>query len=83
VTQLTDHRCGYGIAPSYYPAAVRGTGSGTAIGVGRTGSILGPLLAGVMLDSGADVASVILWMVPFAVLAAVAVFVLSFHRALH
>ena len=73
----------YGVAPGFYPAAVRGTGSGTAIGVGRTGSILGPLVAGLMLGGGADVTTVILWMVPFAVLAAVAVFVLSFHRAPH
>lgn len=31
---------------SYYPAALRGTGIGVAIGVGRVGAILGPLYGG-------------------------------------
>ena len=35
----------YGIASRYYPQAVRGSGVGAVIGIGRTGSIVGPLAA--------------------------------------
>ena len=42
----------YVITPSIYPTAVRNTGTGLAIGVGRIGAILSPYLAGVLLSSG-------------------------------
>ncbi|MEQ1728576.1 MAG: MFS transporter, partial [Vicinamibacterales bacterium] len=42
----------YAITPVLYPAAVRTTGMGWAIGIGRLGAILAPLLAGVLVDSG-------------------------------
>jgi AAHS family 4-hydroxybenzoate transporter-like MFS transporter len=40
------------LAASFYPTAVRSTGLGWALGVGRLGSIVGPLLAGMMLSFG-------------------------------
>ena len=42
----------YVITPSIYPTAVRNTGTGLAIGVGRIGAIVSPYLAGVLLGSG-------------------------------
>ncbi|MBB4593836.1 MFS transporter [Xanthomonas cannabis] len=42
----------YAVAPVVFPAAVRSTGMGWAIGVGRVGAILSPLCAGVLLDAG-------------------------------
>ena len=42
----------YAFAPVIYPAAVRTTGMGWAIGIGRIGAILAPLIAGMLLDSG-------------------------------
>ncbi|MCC4603276.1 MFS transporter [Xanthomonas campestris pv. badrii] len=42
----------YAVAPVVFPAAVRSTGMGWAIGVGRLGAILSPLCAGVLLDAG-------------------------------
>jgi len=42
----------YAFAPAIYPAGVRTTGMGWAIGVGRLGAILAPLIAGVLLDGG-------------------------------
>ncbi len=42
----------YAITPALYPAAVRTTGMGWAIGIGRLGAILAPLLAGVLVDGG-------------------------------
>jgi len=40
------------LAAHFYPTAIRSTGVGWALGVGRTGSILGPVLAGAMLTAG-------------------------------
>ncbi len=40
------------LAASYYPTAVRSTGIGWALGVGRIGSIVGPLMGGMFLAMG-------------------------------
>ncbi len=40
------------LAASYYPTAVRSTGIGWALGVGRIGSIVGPLMGGMFLTWG-------------------------------
>ena len=42
----------YAMAPIYYAAAVRGTGSGAAVAAGRIGSIVGPYAAGLLLAAG-------------------------------
>jgi AAHS family 4-hydroxybenzoate transporter-like MFS transporter len=36
----------------FYPTALRGTGIGWALGIGRLGGVLGPFAAGLMLASG-------------------------------
>ena len=71
----------YGVAPTYYPGANRGTGSGASVAVGRIGSILGPLLAGVLMSGGTTATGVVRYMVPVAAVAAVSVFALSFRPA--
>jgi AAHS family 4-hydroxybenzoate transporter-like MFS transporter len=38
------------LAASFYPTAMRSTGVGWALGIGRVGSIVGPVLGGVMLS---------------------------------
>jgi MFS transporter, AAHS family, 4-hydroxybenzoate transporter len=48
----------------FYPAPIRSTGVGWAMGVGRVGSFLGPLLVGALLAGGWSVAAI------FALLAA-------------
>src|SRR5262249_56595590 len=40
------------LAAEWYPTAIRSTGIGWALGVGRVGSILGPILGGVLLSYG-------------------------------
>jgi MFS transporter, AAHS family, 4-hydroxybenzoate transporter len=40
------------LAASFYPTSIRSTGLGWALGVGRIGSIVGPLVAGMMLSFG-------------------------------
>ncbi len=42
----------YAFAPILYPAQTRTTGMGWAIGIGRLGAVLAPLVAGSLLDSG-------------------------------
>jgi MFS transporter, AAHS family, 4-hydroxybenzoate transporter len=40
------------LVASFYPTAIRSTGVGWALGIGRIGSIVGPVLGGVMLSIG-------------------------------
>jgi len=68
----------YGIAGSYYPLEMRGTGSGASVAMSRVGSIVGPMLAGVMLGGGATATNVVQYMAPIAAVAGVAVVILSF-----
>ncbi len=68
----------YGVAVSYYPDQVKGLGSGYVVGIGRIGSIIGPMIAGVWLARGETAADVISAMVPYAACAGIAVFALSF-----
>jgi benzoate transport len=42
----------YVIIPDIYPARVRSTGTGWAIGFGRLGAVAGPFLAGVLIAAG-------------------------------
>lgn len=40
------------LAAKFYPTPIRSTGVGWALGVGRVGSIVGPMLGGIMLGAG-------------------------------
>jgi hypothetical protein len=42
----------YAVGPGLYPTAVRATGMGMAIGIGRIGAILAPAVSGALLDAG-------------------------------
>ncbi len=57
------------LAAEFYPTAMRSTGVGWALGIGRIGSIVGPTLGGVLLAGGAE-ASQIFWMAAIPVLIA-------------
>jgi len=70
----------YGVAPSYYPKPLRATGSGASVAVGRVGSTLGPLTAGLMLSGGQSAVNVVQYMAPVAAVAGIAVLSLSFCR---
>ena len=45
----------YAYAPSLYPVSIRTSGVGLAMGMGRVGGILSPLVAGAILDEGFSV----------------------------
>ncbi len=70
----------YGIAPRCYPTAIRGTGVGVAVGVGRFGSITGPLLAGAVVASGAGPEGVMYTLVPVTLIAGLATVFLLMRR---
>ena len=42
----------YSIVPYLYPSHIRATGTGWAIGMSRFGAVVGPYMAGVLLDAG-------------------------------
>jgi benzoate transport len=58
----------YAVGPPLYPTAVRATGMGWAIGIGRFGAILAPLASGALLDHGwAPAQLYFLFSAPFAI----------------
>jgi AAHS family 3-hydroxyphenylpropionic acid transporter len=54
----------YAVAPDPYLTAIRGTGVGSAVAVGRLGSAAGPLLAGALLTAGFAPQQVLQMLVP-------------------
>ena len=64
----------YTIAPSVYPANVRVSGVGLAIGIGRIGAIVAPLAGGIILNSGYSTDEIfVIFSIPL-ILAALAVY---------
>ena len=54
------------LSGTLYPTYMRATGAGWGLGVGRVGSILGPIIAGVLIDAGVARSSLLfLTAVPF------------------
>jgi MFS transporter, AAHS family, 4-hydroxybenzoate transporter len=65
------------LAATYYPTSVRATGVGWALGIGRVGSIVGPLVGGALLTLKWSAASVFAAAAAAALCAALAAFCLS------
>jgi AAHS family 3-hydroxyphenylpropionic acid transporter len=68
----------YSVAPALYPASARAAGAGAAVGVGRFGAIIGPLLAGQLRQAGWSADQVLGAMLPVALAAGAAIFALTF-----
>jgi AAHS family 4-hydroxybenzoate transporter-like MFS transporter len=68
------------IAATYYPTAIRATGIGWALGIGRIGSILGPIMGGMFVGAGWAVPSVILINTVPAIIAGASILLLRRHR---
>ncbi|KVF78979.1 3-(3-hydroxy-phenyl)propionate transporter MhpT [Burkholderia vietnamiensis] len=66
----------YALAAIYYPTAMRGTGVGSAVAVGRLGSVVGPLAAAQLLAMGRSASVVIGASIPVTLVAAIAALVL-------
>ena len=71
----------YAVAPTLYPTAVRATGVGASVAVGRLGSVAGPMAAGQILAAGAGVGGLLLAASPGLVIAALAALTLLGRRA--
>jgi AAHS family 3-hydroxyphenylpropionic acid transporter len=67
----------YGVTAASYSQSMRGTGSGAAVAVGRVGTVIGPLFAGLLIAKGATAESVILYLAPMAAVSGVAVLALG------
>ncbi|GAC1624668.1 MAG: hypothetical protein NVS4B4_08900 [Bradyrhizobium sp.] len=65
------------LAAGFYPTSVRATGVGWALGIGRVGSIVGPLIGGALLSAKWSTASVFGAAAGAALCAALAAFSLS------
>jgi AAHS family 4-hydroxybenzoate transporter-like MFS transporter len=65
------------LAAGYYPTAVRATGVGWALGIGRVGSIIGPLVGGILLSLKWSAAEVFMTAAGAALCAALAALALS------
>jgi AAHS family 3-hydroxyphenylpropionic acid transporter len=61
----------YALAPSCYPMAVRGTGVGFAVAVGRLGSAAGPILAAALVGAGHSPSQVLMALLPIIILSTV------------
>ena len=64
-----------------FPTHVRATGTGFAIGVGRGGAVLAPVIAGYLFQAGLALQTVALLMACGSLLAAVALFMLKVREA--
>ena len=69
------------LAASIYPTYVRSTGVGWALGIGRIGSILGPVIGGILLGLGLGMGFYFLAFGLILLVAAGASFALSRHQA--
>jgi AAHS family 4-hydroxybenzoate transporter-like MFS transporter len=65
------------LAATYYPTAMRSTGVGWALGIGRIGSIVGPLVGGVMISNQVGVQALFTTAAVPALCACLAAFALS------
>jgi AAHS family 3-hydroxyphenylpropionic acid transporter len=54
----------YAYAPQIYPTRNRGTGVGFAVGMGRIGSIIGPVFGGSLVGSGLSASGVLTGLLP-------------------
>ena len=69
-----------GLVASVYPAHLRSTGVGWALGVGRLGGIAGPIVGGALLSLGLPATTVMLFACGPGLLTAILVIVLGQHR---
>ncbi|AGF73221.1 MFS transporter [Corynebacterium halotolerans] len=73
----------YTITPQAYPAALRTTGVGTAIGVSRAGAVIAPIAVGYLFDAGWSPVALYLSAAVIVALAAVALIGVRAHSGSH
>jgi AAHS family 3-hydroxyphenylpropionic acid transporter len=73
----------YAVAPALYPPQVRAAGAGAAVGIGRLGSIAGPLVAGELRQIGWSAGEVFALMAPVVLAAGAGALALGFVSRPH
>jgi AAHS family 4-hydroxybenzoate transporter-like MFS transporter len=68
------------ITATIYPVSIRATGIGWALGIGRLGSIVGPTVAGLLLQAGWTATNIFLLAAAPATIAAIALLALGARR---
>lgn len=68
------------MSATFYPTAIRSTGVGWSLGIGRIGSILGPLLGGMLLGLDMPVGQIFLLAIIPMIVAAIAAAVIELMR---
>ncbi|GAB3677221.1 MFS transporter [Salinisphaera aquimarina] len=71
----------YALFAEAFPTRVRASGTGFAIGVGRSGAALSPIIAGLLFESGVGLQGVALFMACGSLLAAAALMFLRIRKA--
>ncbi|AUZ62259.1 4-hydroxybenzoate transporter (plasmid) [Pseudomonas sp. XWY-1] len=71
------------VVADLYPTAIRSTGIGWALGIGRVGSILGPIFGGVLLSIGWEGHSIVMITVIPSLAASIAVGALGYTRRIN
>jgi AAHS family 3-hydroxyphenylpropionic acid transporter len=67
----------YGMAPIPYPTVIRGVGVGTAVAMGRIGSIVGPKLGGVLKAAGHSPPQLLMDLLPLVIVGSVCALALA------
>jgi AAHS family 3-hydroxyphenylpropionic acid transporter len=65
---------------AHYDIASRGTATGAAVAVGRVGSLVGPLVAGLLLAAGHSPAQVLVGILPIVLLGGASVALLGWRH---
>jgi AAHS family 3-hydroxyphenylpropionic acid transporter len=71
----------YAMAPIAYPTSIRGVGVGTAVAVGRIGSIVGPKLGGYLKSAGHGPAQLLMDLLPLVIIGSICALLLAWHTA--
>jgi AAHS family 3-hydroxyphenylpropionic acid transporter len=71
----------YAMAPLSYPISIRGVGVGSAVAVGRIGSIVGPKLGGVLKAAGHSTGQLLLDILPIVIAGSACALWLAWHSS--
>jgi MFS transporter, AAHS family, 3-hydroxyphenylpropionic acid transporter len=71
----------FAVASAAYPSTIRGTALGAAIGVGRLGSLIGPLFAAWLITGGKTSSQVLIGILPIVMVAGVSVVLLGWQKS--
>ncbi len=70
----------FAVASTAYPSTIRGTALGAAIGVGRLGSLIGPLFAAWLIAGGKSSSQVLIGILPIVIVAGLSVVLLEWQK---